>query len=382
MWRRGRIRGFTLVELLVVIAIIAILIALLLPAVQAARAASRRTACSNNIRQVVLAAHMYADTFNGALPGTTAPEYFNIGGVARGWWQWHASLLPYVEEDAVYNALNWSHASNAGKTTNGVNNTATNTQINVFLCPADNGGRLSYAVNNGTWYDYDYSTTGRGRHDGFNRHWLQASTHMGALNAIVMGPNIDGIPDGTSNSVMFGEVVHSPAVSGMGPVVFQKLFATGLELRTLTPDQARATCMRHLSGLPETIVNGGDPGPGTYRHDGNLFNGGTWTGLYWHIPFPNQAAAVHGLTPPNSVGGCLGQYNGATGGGSRKDGTFGMRCASSWHRQGVNLGYADGSVRFVRDEVDMKAYTGRFSVDRGEITVSNESRTQHGVINQ
>ena len=60
--------GFTLVELLVVIAIIAILIAMLLPAIQGARETARKTQCANNIRQIALAAHSYHDT-HGALPG-------------------------------------------------------------------------------------------------------------------------------------------------------------------------------------------------------------------------------------------------------------------------------------------------------------------------
>ena len=378
MWHRGRFRGFTLVELLVVIAIIAILIALLLPAVQAARAASRKAACANNLRQCVLAAHLYADTYAGVLPGTGAPEYFNngIAGVARGWWQWHPALLPYIEEDAVYNSLNWSFASNAGKATNGQNNTATNTQINVFLCPADSGGRLSYAVSNGTWYDYDYATTGRGRHDGFNRHWLQAqSAFANKMTGVVTGPALDAIPDGTSNTVMFAEQVHSERVNGIGPVVFQRLYVTGTELRTLSPSQARQLCLRHKSGQPQTVTIEGSTSPGVFRYTYSIVANGTWTGLYWHIPFPNQAAAVHGLMPPNSAM-CLGQYNGSTNHGGMKSGTFGIRCASSWHRQGVNLGYADGSVRFVRNEVDPQSYTGRFSVDRGEITVDDESRTQ------
>ena len=91
-----RTRGFTLVELLVVIAIIGVLVALLLPAVQAAREASRRTSCVNNLKQIGLALHNYHDV-NNCFPASRHDYYHT----------WFIAVLPHLEQQGFYDAWDW-----------------------------------------------------------------------------------------------------------------------------------------------------------------------------------------------------------------------------------------------------------------------------------
>ena len=130
--------GFTLVELLVVIAIIGTLVGLLLPAVQAAREAARRTSCSNNLKQLGLALHNFADAQKCFPPG----NYF---GNQAFQYSWIAGILPQIEASDTYNNLNWNDVwkitggaqldvDNAGTTAN--QNAISKFRSSLFVCPS------------------------------------------------------------------------------------------------------------------------------------------------------------------------------------------------------------------------------------------------------
>jgi prepilin-type N-terminal cleavage/methylation domain-containing protein/prepilin-type processing-associated H-X9-DG protein len=140
-------RGFTLVELLVVIAIIGVLVALLLPAVQQAREAARRISCTNNIKQIGLALHNYETTQKRLPPaGTLANpvqalyvDWYVRADMRSGTnYSWIVLLLPYMEEDALYDQIDFSKKVTLNTTTN-----PQRSQPPILMCPSDAArGRL------------------------------------------------------------------------------------------------------------------------------------------------------------------------------------------------------------------------------------------------
>jgi len=237
-WHR---HGFTLVELLVVIAIIAILIALLLPAVQAAREAARRTQCANNFRQVGIALHNYHGS-TGVFPAGTL-RWTNpvTGGDDSTSFGWAGYILPYLEEAIVEDLIDWENAESyygmnelLGAPDGGTTRVASSTRINTYLCPSDDqDGELVGCcslppVGNHPWeqvrmtniggvYDSqylyhpsDWYTRPIGATGGWDFWDLDG---MMVLQRCIQIPHIY---DGSSNTLMIGEVTSGGRGSYVG----------------------------------------------------------------------------------------------------------------------------------------------------------------------
>ena len=204
----GAPKGFTLVELLVVITIIGILISLLLPAVQSAREAARRLQCGNNIKQLSLAAvtyHAALGMFPPSISATSSADstLYNGNGTTLGA-GWTVALLPYLEQQALYDSFDFS-ASLTDSSTTGRNYIARGTSLNAMLCPTDrrNCQVQKCTQNGGNWARGNYAANGglcsTSELNWGDRRWCG-----------VMGWNtscsIDNISDGSSNTILVLEI--------------------------------------------------------------------------------------------------------------------------------------------------------------------------------
>jgi prepilin-type N-terminal cleavage/methylation domain-containing protein/prepilin-type processing-associated H-X9-DG protein len=199
--------GFTLVELLVVIAIIGILIALLLPAVQAAREAARRAQCTNNLRQLAIAAHNYHDSHKTFPPGLNQFK-LNTDPKHRGN-SLFVFLFPYMEQENVVSG--WDHEDPLNNTAGGLQ-APTASVVDTLICPSDlidlnpvqtqwgYFGLTSYGGNGGTQSYYpDFATV-----DG-----IFHLTGPGSLpNKDQQPVKIAAVKDGTSSTLFFAERSH------------------------------------------------------------------------------------------------------------------------------------------------------------------------------
>lgn len=200
-------RGFTLVELLVVIAIIGVLVALLLPAVQAAREAARRMSCSNNLKNVILAAHNYHDSF-GHFCASAERTGNSDAGVGM-----HISLLPYLEQNNLEDTVDSALDSTTNRTLAEANLSGVlyRTDLSVYWCPSRTREDKEDWTGEGIGMATYFGVMGAKRNCSF---YDLEDAHCGDIyNDGVFYPyetvNMKDITDGTSRTLAIGERTYS-----------------------------------------------------------------------------------------------------------------------------------------------------------------------------
>jgi prepilin-type N-terminal cleavage/methylation domain-containing protein len=195
--RSKSLRGFTAVELLVVVAIVAILIALLLPAVQQAREAGRRSQCKNNMKQLGLAMHNYYDTFSLLPPGWIAKDWKPATGAC---WGWGTMILPYIDQAPLYNRVDFKRPPAVGE--------LTQEMLAVYRCPTDispntNAVRGNFGTSN---YVGNYGSQALPGS-------VDAAKDANGLFYCNSSVNFRSVEDGLSTTIMVGERSLSSAAA-------------------------------------------------------------------------------------------------------------------------------------------------------------------------
>lgn len=227
----GRAFGFTLVELLVVIAIIGILVGLLLPAVQSVRAAARRIACTNNLRQITLAAINYQTAFTRFPAGHEHNGGINVDDPNSNGWGWRTKVLRYMELENLFNKLDVDVKISAP-----ANSPTIQEIVPSFLCPADPelnnelnvisstiSMSMSNYVGNGGSFEWSFVASDSERSDGVLGR-TENSKHRGVASF--------DITDGLSNTFFCGETLKYGFC--WDPTTFGGTRPNGFSARTLT----------------------------------------------------------------------------------------------------------------------------------------------------
>jgi prepilin-type N-terminal cleavage/methylation domain-containing protein/prepilin-type processing-associated H-X9-DG protein len=230
--RTPRRQGFTLIELLVVIAIIGVLVGLLIPAVQKVREAANRMKCSNNLKQLGVAAHNYHDVFFTFPPGVNLPiskqsgavfpsNFLYVTGVISNppagnrFISLFEFLLPYIEYENLYNAMDFTHREYAN--CNGQNSMGA-TVIPLLICPSDRitSSVSTYTTGGQTYY---FGMNSYGGNEG-TRSWYVSSMTTDGVFWINSHVKLADVMDGTAYTFLFGERYHFdqvyPAIDGLG----------------------------------------------------------------------------------------------------------------------------------------------------------------------
>lgn len=320
-------RGFTMIELIVVVGVIAVLIALLLPAVQQAREAARRMQCRNNLMNIGQALHHYVHTHQQFPPGCvndTAPILNTLAGYKMSW---ISQILPYLEAPGTWRKIDFAQPALAP-----ANAAARVSRLPVLYCPSSysvtqilviplppaTGEKPDGELDQFT-YPFD-SYGGYGGQQGDPRN--AAQTSYAACHH-----DVESLIDVDQHGVLF---VNSG-------VRWRDI--TDGRSQTILVGETNGDLIRNggwMLGNRSTLRNTGAPiaGPSTMRTNG--MTGQVAWEKNWDTIDPAQLPGATDL--PQS------DWNRLVGG-------FG-----SFHTGGANFVFADGSVRVVAQNIDQAVY--------------------------
>ncbi|MGV3483567.1 MAG: DUF1559 domain-containing protein [Planctomycetaceae bacterium] len=369
MSKRNRV-GFTLVELLVVIAVIGVMVGLLLPAVQAAREAARRMSCGNNFKQIGLGMHNYHAAYNtlpmhgtGTYPATPTNIWVSVNTASNMRLSMLVGLTPFIEQQAL-----WEQISNPlvkrtdnqaiapggiatspwpamGPTPQQLQYPPWATEISTFRCPSDPGvglpalGRTNYVactgdsvVNSRDGYLNVKVTNGTIPYTPTTGTANQARAALRGVFVAGLRMAFRDILDGTANTIAAGEIATD---LGDRDIRTKPTLGTNNSVATLRDNPS--WCKDQTAG-PGAYI---DPlRPQFWHSTTTLLGNAIGRGYRWADQFPIYGQCQTILPPNREI--C------SNGGGDRSD----LVPMSSRHQGGVHVLMADGAVKFVTDSIE------------------------------
>ncbi len=338
-------RGFTLVELLVVIAIIGILVALLLPAIQAAREAARRSGCSNNLKNLGLAALNHHDVMKH-FPVNNGGPYVgeSPSGVKQSGAGWILHMLPQLEEQALYDqfktggAFEGQYRIGAGKLTLGTTGIASTkngvscptlmqTQLQILRCPSEMSDNLL-----------------RDDQDEWEGVLVATSNYKGVLDDTFLGQTFGGSVSNDASTYPSGQYPDPPPSYDSGATrdchnnlrcrgfFFRQSFQRPVKISSVTDGTSHSFMIGE--GLVDYDI-----------HSASFYSNANWCSC--NLPL-NNLLNVDPATLNLKF-------------------WWDQQSFRSRHPGGAQFCLADGSVRFVSESVDNQAYRVSCTRNGGEL---------------